>query len=297
MRTALIASAATFLAITLACGSTAIPDVSLTGGFMPDPVTSTVNVDGTVQASDALLPSSCVGYMNPNTASYTVALSDMSEAFIGACSSTDVALAVRGPDGTWSCDDDTEGTNPVVGLTNPNGTYEIFVARYSDDTVASAVINVSESGGPFCGGGGGGSETVNMIGTPSSGSTTVASGFGSSTTSVTAGGSTDVDNVSSIPSNCTGYIDGSAPTHRLDVSSGLGALRIASCADNDTTLVINDGDGNWHCNDDEEGSNPVVTVNGPTSGTWDIWVGTYSSGGGSASTLKLSEATSGTLCN
>ncbi|MFT6821899.1 MAG: hypothetical protein ACJATT_005733, partial [Myxococcota bacterium] len=75
------------------------------------------------------------------------------------------------------------------------------------------------------------------------------------------------------------------------------ALRVASCADSDTTLVINDGSGTWHCNDDEEGSNPVVSVNGPTAGTWDVWVGTYSSGGGSAATLRVSEGISGRLCN
>jgi hypothetical protein len=296
MRIALIASAATFLAISLACTTTSA-DISLSGGFMPDPATSTVTVDGTVQASDALLPGSCVGYMDPNTPSYTVRLTDMTEAFISACSSTDVALAVRGPGGTWQCNDDAEGTNPAVRLTNPNGNYEIFVARYSDDTIASAVINISESRGPFCGRSGGGSETVNMTGTPSSGTTTIASGFGTSTSPVTAGGTTDVDNVSNIPGNCTGYINGTAPTHRLEVGAGLAALRVASCADSDTTLVINDGSGTWHCNDDEEGSNPVVSVNGPTAGTWDVWVGTYSSGGGSAATLRVSEGISGRLCN
>ena len=60
---------------------------------------------------------------------------------------------------------------------------------------------------------------------------------------------------------------------------GYGRLEISVQADCDTVLLVNDAYGNWHFNDDANGSlQPQVDIYGAASGTYDVWVGTYGSG-------------------
>jgi len=61
----------------------------------------------------------------------------------------------------------------------------------------------------------------------------------------------------------------------------------------DTTLVINDATGSWHCDDDGGGNlNPMVTLNRPPSGQYDIWVGSYRDGEFIDGQLFITELTS-----
>lgn len=135
----------------------------------------------------------------------------------------------------------------------------------------------------------------NTSGNPLYGTVALNAGFTPDphTVSVRAGGDTDVDSLS-LPSHCTGHIAPGQPDVRLNWTAGASALRIASCASADTSLIINDANGNWHCNDDAEGTNPVLEFNG-VSGQFDIWVGTYSSGAAQDATLKITERT-GAIC-
>ncbi|MCB1360776.1 MAG: hypothetical protein KDJ96_06665, partial [Rhodobacteraceae bacterium] len=44
----------------------------------------------------------------------------------------DLVLAVRAPDGSWSCNDDASELNPAVGIANAQpGDYLVFVGAYS----------------------------------------------------------------------------------------------------------------------------------------------------------------------
>ena len=46
----------------------------------------------------------------------------------------------------------------------------------------------------------------------------------------------------------------------------------------DPTLVINDANGNWVCNDDSNGGlNAEVVFTRPASGVYDVWVGSFGS--------------------
>lgn len=57
---------------------------------------------------------------------------------------------------------------------------------------------------------------------------------------------------------------------------GYGRLEISVQADCDTVLLVNDANGNWHFNDDANGTlQPQVDVYGAPSGVYDVWVGTY----------------------
>jgi hypothetical protein len=46
----------------------------------------------------------------------------------------------------------------------------------------------------------------------------------------------------------------------------------------DTVLLVNDGTGNWLYSDDDGGEgNALIRIAAPTTGRYDIWVGTYRS--------------------
>lgn len=91
---------------------------------------------------------------------------------------------------------------------------------------------------------------------------------------ISAGGSVDVDYLNN---SCTGYAS-SSPDYKLNWT-GSSSLRIFFIADDgsdDTTIIVNDPNGNWNCNDDYgSGYNPMVEFNQSSNGRYDIWVGTY----------------------
>lgn len=106
---------------------------------------------------------------------------------------------------------------------------------------------------------------------------------------VTSGGSVDA---SDLGSPCVGRIS-NAPDVRLHYDSGSLPLILSVNASTDTTLVVNAPDGLWYCDDDSgAGTNPSVRFNKPASGSYEIWIGTYSSAEFNSATLHISELTS-----
>lgn len=89
--------------------------------------------------------------------------------------------------------------------------------------------------------------------------------------------------------DCTGWIDFSKPDVDLNYTAGQYPLYISVVANTDTTLVINDSQGNWICNDDMDGVNPGVIIQRPQSGNYNIWVGTFERGAPQRATLRISE--------
>ncbi|MBU8545654.1 MULTISPECIES: hypothetical protein [Roseomonadaceae] len=89
--------------------------------------------------------------------------------------------------------------------------------------------------------------------------------------------------------DCSGWIDFSKPDVDLNYTSGQYPLFISVVATVDTTLVINDSAGNWHCNDDLDGVNPGIVLRSPQSGNYNIWIGTFERGAPQRATLRISE--------
>ncbi|MES2624840.1 MAG: pre-peptidase C-terminal domain-containing protein [Pseudomonadota bacterium] len=92
---------------------------------------------------------------------------------------------------------------------------------------------------------------------------------------VVPGGETAVEDLGA---GCSGFIYGDGPDFELVLDSAKSELGIFVTAGMDTTLVINDPNGNWHCSDDHAdagGENPGVTFKKPPNGSYDIWIGTY----------------------
>lgn len=101
------------------------------------------------------------------------------------------------------------------------------------------------------------------------------------TFSVYSGGSNDASNV-----GCVGMI-GDSPDVQVTYDSYGGPLSFGVYADGDTSLVINGPDGQYYCNDDANGVNPMVGWDSAPSGTYDIWVGAV--GSPTSATLVVTE--------
>jgi serine protease Do len=109
------------------------------------------------------------------------------------------------------------------------------------------------------------------------------------TVEVDAGGDRQVDGLGP---NCTGWIDFSRPDVDLNYAPTQGQqypLYISAVSQADTTIVINDPQGRWHCNDDFEGLNPGVVFQQPLHGNYNIWIGTLAGGPTQRATVRISE--------
>lgn len=103
---------------------------------------------------------------------------------------------------------------------------------------------------------------------------------------ITSGGSIPARNVSS---ECRGWV-ANAPDYSISYSAGSYDLTIGATSNSDTTLLVNGPNGEWYCDDDSgAGLNPLVQLNNPRSGRYDVWIGSYSQGEFAATTLSVSE--------
>lgn len=284
--------------------------INLNGGFTPDPRDIQVRAGGDTSVDTLSLPGHCTGHIVTGQPDIRLNFTPGSAPLrIASCADSDTSLIINDPSGTWHCNDDTEGTNPVVAFQSPRaGQYDIWVGTYAAGSSQPATVRISEFTDNICSRGtaataaapaaaSSGMVTLSYTNPPRYGAIALAGGFQPDPHRVTvlAGGGTDVDNIANIPSTCAGHIATDRPDFRLNFTPGSLPLRIASCAGEDTTLVINDAQGNWHCNDDTEGRNPVVTIQNPPAGQFDIWVGTYGEGPPREAALTISERT-GNLC-
>jgi len=176
----------------------------------------------------------------------------------------------------------------VISWENPrSGRYQIWVGRFGNSELAPATLFISELGGPADVAP---TDLPDFTLEPNYGVIDLVSGFQPDphTVNASAGGSY---NAFQIP-GCVGWIS-RAPDYRVNWTAGDGSLPLVFSvqSDADTTLVINDASGNWVCDDDggNNGLNPAITFANPTSGQYDVWVGTFSEGTLQPSTLNISE--------
>jgi hypothetical protein len=267
--------------------------VSLNAGFEPDPHSVTVNAGGPVEASRA--SEGCPGFIAARPSFSLRYTAGDYPLYISVASDVDTTLAVRAPDGSWACDDDSAGNlNPVVSWASPrSGRYQIWVGRFgAEGETARATLNISEIGGGGQSDGGPIDGGPDFTLDPAYGSIDLASGFEPDPhrVSIAAGGEIAASTIGA--PGCVGWI-ARAPDYRVNWTAGNGSLPLIFSvrSDADTTLVVNAPDGSWVCDDDggNEGLNPSISFAQPGSGQYDIWVGTFSQGGLQDSSLSVSE--------
>jgi hypothetical protein len=264
---------------------------SLRTGFTPDPVNIQLSAGGDLDASDYL--DGCWGYVTaaPDY-ELTYTAGSTFDLYLSATSTRDTVMIVNAPDGSWHCNDDGgEGLNPAIMFENPqSGTYDIWVGTYSSSAgTPPAVLHISElgfGGDPVL------QENQLDYTLPANyGSRSLRTGFTPDPVNVQIAAGGNVDVRENGPDGCWGYTT-AAPDYELTYTAGSTFdLYLSATSDRDTVIIVNAPDGNWYCNDDgAEGLNPGLMFEDPQSGTYDIWVGTYSSSAGTpAATLHISE--------
>jgi len=130
-------------------------------------------------------------------------------------------------------------------------------------------------------------------GTPNYGVRQVSPGFVPDPidVSIVSGGSLDTRSMG-LGAGCVGFVT-TQPDFNIQLSAADTMLRLYVTSDSDTTLVVNDAAGGWHCNDDSNGGhNPMVDLRNTPAGLINVWVGSYQSGVQARGVLHVSELAS-----
>ena len=193
---------------------------------------------------------------------------------IAAQSDRDLTIAVRSPDGTVLCNDDSFGLNPAVTFNNaPAGDYQIFVGAFSQGGAASYDLFASQGGPAFS------EATFDLSAAPRLGHA-VMSAPGGEGQHLGNGPVVAIDPLESLPtgSYCPGYsgIDAADMVVTLDESQPL--LSLYAMSQTDLVLAARGPDGLWLCNDDSYGLNPGVEFHDAMAGDYHVFVGAYSQG-------------------
>ncbi|MCC6735773.1 MAG: peptidase S1 [Bauldia sp.] len=119
--------------------------VALVAGFVPDPHTVDIVAGGPIDAAAANLGEGCLGFIAEAPdfrLDYTMAANVPLHIFVTA--TEDTTLVINQPDGTWVCNDDTNGLNPLVSFPAPmTGIYDIYIGTYGAATTPG-VLSISE---------------------------------------------------------------------------------------------------------------------------------------------------------
>lgn len=271
---------------------------TLSGAELAEPYLSQLISGGSVDVS--YLGNNCVGYAagNPDyRVNITDRPADLAFEFTADDGVSDATIIINAPDGQWYCNDDkSSGSyNPGLNFANAaSGQYDIWVGSYSSSeniTGSLAIMDASRSGSNFDATAAS-SGALDFTADPYFGSTALTAGFTPDPhiISMTAGGSVDVASAS-YGEQCRGHAS-SAPDFKLSWNGNSSRLQVYFVADDgeDATLIINSPDGSWLCNDDASGTlNPGITINSPSAGRYDIWVGGYSQGQYIDGELRITE--------
>lgn len=120
---------------------------SLKAGFTPDPYQLSVTAGGSIDAyDDTDLPGACVGNIsNAPDIEITYEAGSLPLVF-RTRSSADTTLIINGPDGQWSCDDDSWGDGDAeVRFNKPrSGAYDIWIGSFNGG-MASTTLLITET--------------------------------------------------------------------------------------------------------------------------------------------------------
>ncbi|MGQ3041155.1 MAG: peptidase S1 [Brevundimonas sp.] len=119
-------------------------EINLRAGFTPDPYRVQVTAGGSVNGG--ALPGACTGMIS-EAPDFEVTYSAGSLPLVfRTVSSSDTTLIINGPDGTWSCDDDSYGDGDAeVRFNRPqSGTYDIWIGTFRGGT-SSATLLITET--------------------------------------------------------------------------------------------------------------------------------------------------------
>lgn len=272
-------------------------EINLASGFDNDPFSIEVTSGGSVDVmAQNLGPDFCNGYTNraPSFRIHWTGRSDRLSIFFTAGAGEDTTLVVNDPSGQWRCNDDWAGLDPGVTFYDPlQGQYDIWVGSYNQGMFATGTLYITQQDDiparlddpgnrPFA--------TPDYSLPPSYGTIDLAAGFSPDphALNMIVGGEMDLFSME-LGDGCFGYTS-AAPDLSIYWAGPAGRLRFYFVADDgaDTTLVVNNASAEWVCNDDSPyGLDPLLDIDNPPDGRYDIWVGSFNIGRTTSGTLYI----------
>ena len=237
----------------------------------PAPATLNAVSGGDIDVTSLNLGENCLGYAASDPDFVIELTADFSRITFLIASEEDTTLIINAPNGSWACNDDTNGLNPALVFHNARaGGYRVWIGSYADETYGESVLYISEAG----------PEALPTTATgpnperdPLYGEASLAPGFQPSpfTIQVTGGGHNQVaDHIEG--EQCRGFV-AEAPDFSVYLSDSFAEIWFAIFSPADTMLLVNASDGGWHCNDDHLGRNPGIGFSFPLAGRYNVWVG------------------------
>ncbi|MCC5969675.1 MAG: hypothetical protein JJU15_06975 [Pararhodobacter sp.] len=225
---------------------------------------------------NALNTEYCPGYGRFDAADAVLTL-DSSERMLSifAMSERDLTIAVRGPDGTVLCNDDSFGLNPAVSFNNAQaGDYQIFVGGFSQGGRASYDLFASQGAPAFT------DATLDLSAEPRGGYSTLDVSGAEGGMLLTSGPIVANDPFEMLPigNYCPGYTGIDAADLVLSVDEAQPMLSFYAMSQTDLVMAVRGPDGQWLCNDDTFGLNPAVEFHNAAAGDYHVFVGAYSRG-------------------
>ena len=260
---------------------------SLAPGFQPSPLTLDVVSGGDIAVKPLALGDNCLGYAAADPDVVVELEAGFERVTFLIASREDTTLIINLPNGSWSCNDDTNGLNPaLVYYKAAPGSYQVWIGSYAAETFDDAVLYVTETG----------PETLPTTATgpdpardPLYGEISLSRGFQPSPYAVqlVGGGRSKAANHLADPA-CRGYVS-EAPDYSVYLSEDMAGLRLAVYSPAAMTLLINGADGRWHCSAGDSGGDPAISFDYALSGLYDVWVGSQERGNYAASIFYLTE--------
>jgi serine protease Do len=276
-------------------------------GFTPDPIEIDVTSGGPLNVAFMNLGNGCTGYATSQP-DVNVRLSGTSNflRFFFEGGGQDATLIINLPDGSWVCNDDAVGRDPMIDLRNAGpGLYNIWVGSYSASDRIRGKLKITEMQNVRPGGGGvspppAPPPTGSNVGArldpnarPNFGVRQLAAGFTPDPVriNVTSGGAIDASTLGLGP-DCRGWVS-RQPDFNLRLMTDSSFLRFfvdRVQQRGDTTLIVNTADGRWECNDDSFNTrNPTVDIPNAPAGVYNVWVGSFREGVMARGRLSITE--------
>ena len=259
----------------------------LAPGFAPSPFTRDALSGGDIEVKSLRLGDNCLGYAAKDPDFLIELTGEFNRITFLIASAEDTTLIMNLPNGSWACNDDTNGLNPALVLHNSApGSYRLWIGSYAAETYDESVLYISEAA----------PEALPTTATgpdpardPLYGETTLAPGFVPSpfTIQITGGGRNPVaDHIAG--EQCRGYV-AEAPDFSVYLSDAFDEIWFAVDSPADMTLLVNAADGSWQCSDDHLGKNPGIAFRFTLAGLYDIWVGSADEGNYAAGVFYVLE--------
>jgi len=258
---------------------------ALAPGFTPAPARYDALSGGDIAVKSLNLGDNCLGYAASDPDFLIELNNEFSRITFLVASADDTTLIINLPNGSWACNDDTNGLNPALVFHNaPPGAFQVWIGSYTAETNDESVLYISEEGPQALPTTATGPDSARD---PLYGQTSLAPGFDPApfTIQFIGGGRNQVaDHIEG--EQCRGFVS-EAPDFSVYLSDAFTEIWFAVHSPADMTLLVNAADGSWHCSDDYLGVNPGIGLPFPLAGLYDVWVGSAAEGNYAAGILYV----------